>query len=725
MSRDPKYDVLFEPLKIGPKTMKNRFWQVPHCNTAGTTHPGTNAGHRGMKAEGGWAVISTEACSIDPMTSMAPATLASLWDEGDIINLRHMCDAVHEHGSLAAVELMHSGAVSTGLASRNANFAVSEMTTDWTIATYAHEMDEDDILAVENMYCEAAKKALQAGFDVIYFYGSHGLLPAQFLSKFYNKRTDKYGGPFENRVRFWMETLQKMRETVDGQAAVAVRITVDQLMGDEGIQCWDEPVKFAELATKEGLVDVWDVNMSNFTEWGEDAGPSRFQKANHQRPFTKYIREVVKTPTLNVGRLTSPDDMVEIINSGQADIIGGARPTIADPFLPKKIEEGRNEDIRECIGCNQCISRWERGTPIVCTQNPPANEEYRRNWHPEKFDKTPNPCSVLVVGAGPAGLECARVLGERGYDVHLAEAEKEVGGHMRDVIRYPGLAEWGRLITYRETQLDKLKNVEVHTGTGLLSADDVLKYGADKVVLCTGSRWRDDGYSHNTMAPIKGIDGKEPQFVTPEQVMAGKEIGDRVIVLDADGYFTGVSLAEYIVDQGKDVSIVTHYGAVGPLTEFTLEAVNLHRMMHEKGIKQYTSHWVEDIDVGNLVKVRIFDLYRDGYQRTTEPGPDVAPRRMGDETTELECDTVVLATGRTANNQLYKDLRARKDQWEREGIQAIYQAGDCYAPRVISEVVFDGHRIAREFDMLDPQTPQLYIRERMIWGMDPRPTLHS
>jgi dimethylamine/trimethylamine dehydrogenase len=229
MSRDPKYDVLFEPLKIGPKTMKNRFWQVPHCNTAGTTHPGTNAGHRGMKAEGGWAVISTEACSIDPMTSMAPATLASLWDEGDIINLRHMCDAVHEHGSLAAVELMHSGAVSTGLASRNANFAVSEMTTDWTIATYAHEMDEDDILAVENMYCEAAKKALQAGFDVIYFYGSHGLLPAQFLSKFYNKRTDKYGGPFENRVRFWMETLQKMRETVDGQAAVAVRITVDQL----------------------------------------------------------------------------------------------------------------------------------------------------------------------------------------------------------------------------------------------------------------------------------------------------------------------------------------------------------------------------------------------------------------------------------------------------------------------------------------------------------------
>src|SRR5262245_7805240 len=172
--------------------------------------------------------------------------------------------------------------------------------------------------------------------------------------------------------------------------------------------------------------------------------------------------------------------MVEAINKGMLDIIATCRPSISDPFLPKKIDEGRLDDIRECIGCNMCISKFEIGAlPIVCTQNATIGEEYRRGWHPEKFSRAANAeKDVLVIGAGPAGMECARVLGERGMNrVHLVEADDEIGGHVRPIAALPGLAEWGRVITYRKIQLDKLKNVEVITGKRLSKAE-VIEYGA-------------------------------------------------------------------------------------------------------------------------------------------------------------------------------------------------------------------------------------------------------
>ncbi|MEZ5524174.1 MAG: FAD-dependent oxidoreductase [Pseudomonadales bacterium] len=720
MARDPNYDILFEPIQIGPKTLKNRFYQVPHCNGAGSERPGTQAGFRGMKAEGGWGGICTEACSIDHQADTSPSTLASLWDEGDVANLRHMCDSLHKWDALAGVELWHMGAAAANLESRVAPSSPSQSTSDWTIACYSHEPDVYEIAELQNMYVEAAKRAVQAGFDIVYVYGSHGVLPVQFLSRFHNKRTDSYGGSFENRARFWIETIEKVKASLNGEAAVCVRFSVDQILGPDGIQAQDEGLKFVEHVTQKGLIDLWDLNLSTYEEWGEDAGPSRFYKTNHQAPFTRGFKDVANVPIINVGRFTNPDDMVEVIRSGQADIIGAARPSIADPFLPRKIEEGRPEDIRECIGCNICISRWERGAALVCTQNPVANEEYRRGWHPEKFDQVQDAGSALVVGAGPAGMECARVLGMRGYQVHLCEAEQEVGGHIRDVVRYPGMSEWGRITSYCKGQLDKLKNVEVHPHTRL-SADDILTYGADKVVLCTGSRWATDGFSHVTMGSLPGVDASTPQFATPEQVLAGKEIGHRVVILDADGYFTGVSLAEMMADLGKQVSIVTQFAAAAPLMEYTLEAPNLHRMLHEKKIAQYGGCWVEECEPGDVVKLKLFNLSRDGSKRTTAPKVGMYPRRVGSETELLEADTVILVTARLSNDALYKALRERQDEWQKEGIKGIYQAGDCYAPRLTGDAIFEGHRLAREFESTNPQRPLPYLRERMVWGRENLP----
>ncbi len=724
MARDPKYDCLFEPIQIGPKALKNRFYQVPHCIGAGSERPGSQAGHRGMKAEGGWGACCTEYCSIHPESDDTHRLSARLWDEGDVINLGHMCDELHKYGALAGVEMWYGGAHAPNMESRAASRGPSQIASEFEYLTYPREADEDDIRDLIQMYVDAARRAERAGFDIIYVYGAHSYLPLQFLSRFYNKRTDKYGGSLENRARFWVETLSAVKGAVGDNCAIATRFAIDTLYGADGVELGDDGLKFVELITKEGLVDLWDINIGDIAEWGEDAAPSRFQKANHQAPWVKDVKSVANVPVLGVGRVTSPDDMVAIIASGQADIIGAARSSIADPFLPNKIDEGRLEDIRECIGCNMCISRWEiGGPPLICTQNATSMEEYRRGWHPEKFDKADNPCSVLVVGAGPAGMECARVLGERGYDVHLREADDEMGGAVRYIQRYPGLAEWGRITSYRQTQLGKLKSVEVHTGIGAMSADDVLSYGADRVVIAVGSHWAADGLSGVTHSPIEGADAALPQICTPDQVMNGKDVGDRVVVLDADGYFTGVSIAEYLVDQGKEVSLVTQLHAVAPYTDFTLEAPNLHRMIHEKKIREITAHWAQSIRPGNETTVSVYSLYGDGYRRTAEPRTGELPRRANEHLEELTCDTVVLVTGRRSNHELFNELKGRRAEWAAEDIDNIFHTGDCYAPRMIADAIFDGHRLAREFDSDNPQYALPWIRERQLWGQETYPTL--
>lgn len=721
MKRDPKHDILFEPIQIGPKKMKNRFYQVPHCNGSGSERPGVQAGLRGMKAEGGWGAVCTEYCSIAPESDDTPRTSARLWDEGDVINLRHMTDTAHQHGALAGVQLWYGGIHAPNNESRAVALGPSPLNSEFEYLKYCHAADDSDIAYIQKLYVTAAKRAVQAGFDIAYVYGGHGYGPLQWLSKFYNKRTDHYGGSFENRARFWIESLTQVKEAIGDDCAVAVRFTIDSLYGADGVEVQDDGHKLIELADREGLVDLWDLNIGDIAEWGEDAGPSRFYKSGHQRAWTNDVKRITNKPVVGVSRETSADDMADHITQGRLDLIGAARPSIADPFLPKKIEEGRYDDIRECIGCNICASRWEMGAPMVCTQNATVMEEYRRGWHPERFEQTQTDDSILVVGAGPAGMECARVLGEKGYTVHLREASPELGGRVNKVIKFPGLSEWGRVTTYRETQLQKLKNVEVHTGTGSMTADEVLNYGADKVVIATGSHWATDGSNCVTHGGVPGIDASLPYICTPEQIMVeGKEVGDRVLVLDADGYFTGVSLAEHLADQGKQVTIITPFGSVAPYTHLTLEAPNLHRMMYQKGIHEKTLHWVERVEEGKIV---LYYLYRDGYKRDAGPTSGNMPRKVGTDVLELEFDTLVVATGRLPNDSLYRELKARKDEWAKNDIKGIYAAGDCYAPGMIADAVFSGHRLAREIEAENPEKPQPFIRERQIWGHETFPKI--
>ena len=522
--------------------------------------------------------------------------------------------------------------------------------------------------------------------------------PIYFLYPYYNRRTDEYGGSFENRIRFTVELLQEMREAID-DCAIGARFSIDTLeepygYGDLGVRAAEEGRQFIE--TLDDLVDFWDINIGNLN-WGEDAGSSRFFKMNHQSPYTRVAKEVSNKPVSNVGRFTDPDVMLEAINSGQCDIIGAARPSIADPFLPKKIEEGRFDDIRECIACNICVSRWEQGgPPIWCTQNPTSGEEYRRGWHPEKFARAANDENdVLIVGAGPAGMECAMVLGKRGMRrVHLVDSGPEPGGHLRWVTTLPGLGTWSRVTQYRVGQIGKLKNVEFIPKT-TLSAEDVLEYGAEIVVIATGSEW--DGYGLNgpTHTPIPGVEPDAPHVLTPEQlVLDGKEPGERVLVYDTDGYYMGVTMAERLAADGKKVTYVTCFDAMAPYMRFTLEEQRQYQRLVELGVEIVTQTLV----------------------LAAEPGKAELLQHWAGAETAIDVDSIMVVTQRNSRSALYDELKSDQARLDEADIAAVYCIGDAWSPGLIAQSVFSGHRLAREIDSDDPATPLPFIRERRLVG---------
>jgi dimethylamine/trimethylamine dehydrogenase len=715
MARDPKHDILFEPIQIGPKTLRNRFYQVPHCIGAGSDKPGFQAAHRSIKAEGGWAGINTEYLSIHPESDDTHRLSARLWDEGDVRNLRPMTDYIHKYDSLAGVELWYGGSHAPCMESRCTPRGPSQYASEFETMTYCKEMDLDDIEMVQGFYVDAARRARDAGFDIVYVYGAHSYLPLQFLSPYYNKRTDKYGGSLENRARFWVETLEKVKTAVGDDCAIATRFAVDTLYGTAGVEVERDGIEFVKMA--DPYVDVWDVNVGDIAEWGEDAGPSRFYRQGHQIPWQKFIKEVSKKPVLGVGRFTDAEKMAEVIRAGHLDIIGAARPSIADPFLPQKIDEGRIDDIRVCIGCNVCISRWEiGGPPMICTQNATTGEEYRRGWHPERFPKAGSDDSMLVVGAGPAGGECARVLMERGYTVHLVDQSDKIGGHINDVATLPGLGEWGYHRDYREVQLNKLvkknKESQIALGAKPLSVDDCLEYGADKIIIATGSSWNTDGTNALLHDPVQGVDASLPTHLTPEQVFAGnKEIGKKVVVLNCDTYFMAPSIAQLLAEKGHDVTIITGV-ALGNYMHFTLEAPNMHRMLHELNIEVVGDVWVSTAEAN---RIQTYPIFGDGYRREYN-GPGKLPRRENTHFDWHEFDSLVVVTGRHSDCELFNGLKARKDEWADNDVKGVYLIGDAWAPKLMADATFDGHRIAREIECDDPQHPEPYIREVAVWG---------
>jgi dimethylamine/trimethylamine dehydrogenase len=528
-------------------------------------------------------------------------------------------------------------------------------------------MDRDDIRALLGWQAQAARKAHQAGFDIIYVYAGMGYLPYEFLLPEWNRRTDAYGGSVANRVRIVRELLEVTHEAVAGRCAVALRISLEELRGRPSAVAPSEAHEVVSLLGD--LPDLWDVKMDSSPT---DCSPSRFSGEGTHEPIIEFVKKLTRKPVVGVGRFTSPDAMVGQIRRGVLDLIGGARPSIADPFLPRKIDEGREQEIRECIGCNICISSWHDSVPVRCTQNATIGEEWRRGWHPERIAAAGSASSVLIVGAGPAGLECALWLGRRGYEVTVAEAGDEIGGRLRFETRLPGLGAWGRVLDWRRGRLQDLANVTVYRGNRL-TAQDVLELGNTHVVIATGSRWARLLYSPLEV-PAGMLDG--PGVFTPDDIAAGTRLDGPVVVYDFDNYYMGGVLAEHLAKAGHHVSYVTPAGHASAWVIMSNEQPQVHRALFSAGVGLHTLSRVTDFRNGEVTVSGLFT----------------------NAETRLPCGALVIVGARFANDELYHALSARADDLNAAGIKSVARIGDALAPGALVHAVYSGHRYARELD---------------------------
>lgn len=612
--------------------------------------------------------------------------------------------------ALAGIELSYNGYDATNLYSRVPSLAPRSMGTIGGSnydPVQTRRMDKEDIRNVRRWHREAAVRAKRAGFDIIYCYAGHGMTAAiQFILKRYNDRTDEYGGSLENRVRFLRELIEETKEAVSDTCAVAVRFAVDELLGEDGLTHQGEGHDVVAMLAE--LPDLWDVNISG---WNNDSATSRFAKEGYQEKYISFVKKLTTKPVVGVGRYTSPESMVSAIQRGVMDFIGAARPSIADPFLPNKIKEGRIEDIRECIGCNICVTGDTRFVPIRCTQNPTMGEEWRRGWHPEIISPKKSDKEVMIVGAGPAGLETARALGQRSYQVTLLEARKELGGRVIRESALPGLSEWRRVLDWRLTQIRKMMNVAVYPSSPM-TVEEILESGAQNIILATGATWRRDGIGRTLWKTIPGYDLQN--VFSPDDLMDAnmesrslllnlrqQAVGlQNIVIYDDDHYYMGGVLAELLAEQGCKVSLVTPAPMISYWSQYTLEQERVQYKLMKLGVKLYPQHVLSEVEndcvrLSNIISGDLMELPRDGVVLVSDRIPNdslyyaLKPALRSSSTAGFD---------RMSQPSAHYSPDALREREEERGIQSLRIIGDAEAPNIIAQAVFSGHLAAREFD---------------------------
>ena len=646
---------LFTPLQVGGLVLKNRIFSTGHAEAMaedGKPGPRLRAYHE-AKARGGAALTI-----VGGSTSVHPSSPASAWNmiathhDAVIPGYRSLAEAVHRHGCRVMSQLTHMGRRSqSDVESWHVLLAPSQI-PEQVHREVPHEIEPEQIAMLVRAFGDATRRCREGGLDGVELSFAHNHLVDQFWSPLFNRRTDEYGGSLENRMRFGFEVLREIRRQVGRDWVVGARISGDEMTAG-GLTAGD----MAEIARRlaaSGLVDFLSIigGAAHTLPLQALAVPNMASPHGVFVPLAAAIKAAVPgMPVFHAGRIVDPVHADQILADGSIDLVGMTRALIADPDLPRKAIEGRLDDVRLCVGANEgCIDRIYQGKPVTCIQNPETGRET------ELAEPLPAAMRrrVVVVGAGPAGLEAARVAALRGHHVVLLEREAEVGGQVLIAARAPARAEYAGILRFLARQVDKLA-VDCRLRVEA-SVDTVLGESPDVVIIATGSS------PH--MPDLRGLDGKH--VVTDRDVLLDRaEVGERVVVVDDVHTQQGLSTAEHLLDRGRRVEVISRLFYAGQDVGVTSIAP-LYARLFAKGVTLTPHTDLVAVEGSAVVVANV-------YTR--------AERRIEG------VDTVVLSMGSRSIDALYRALKGQ--------VAALHAIGDCVAPRGIHQAILEGTRVAR------------------------------
>ena len=636
------YENLLKPLKIGGITVKNRMFSAPTSMAelgADEHYSKENIEYYKLRALGGAAVVPVGDVIVDLDTGRSHPQQVGMNDPSAMPYLVAVADAIHAGGAMASVEIDHGGALcDPAFIGGKCAFGPSGYIDPW--GDEVKEMTEEQIFWVADKYAEAAANAKAYGFDMVMLHGGHGWLVHQFLSPVTNRRTDKWGGSLENRMRFPLLVIEKMRAAVGRQFPIEIRISgTEYIDGGYGLE---EGIEIAKML--DGKVDL--IHVSAGTQQEEYSAvlmhPGAFQKDMHNAYLAAEIKKHVKTPVLSVGAFNMPDAMEKFLEETGVDCIAMGRALVADPFLPRKVLEGRPEDITPCIRCGECQSGMIRHRVMRCTVNPYIGRECDV-FHPIPTHKKKK---VLIAGGGPAGMEAALRCVERGHEAILCEASDKLGA-----LRFTDNNTDFKLPMrrYRESQIEKVmrSGAEVRLNTPV-TKEIVDEVKPDVLIAAVGSE--------PFAVPVPGHDGPNVVFgayITPET-----EIGPKVVIIG--GGFIGCEEAVDLAKKGHDVTILEM------LDTLASECGRMHRiaLMHELSTNDR---------ITQATGMRCTKIDETGVYAADKDGNEVF----------YPCDTVVMASG----------MRSRSDEVEalRPLVKEFYVIGDARKAAKIMNATRDAY----------------------------------
>lgn len=652
MTEVRRYPRLFSPLHIGPVTVRNRIVFSAHLTNYAEDGLPTDqhAAYYEARARGGAGLIITEEHSVHP-TDWPYEKMIHGFHAEVIPGYRRITEAVHRHDTPIFAQINHNGGQASSMYTRLPVWAPSPV-PDPLFREVPYALTVADIREVVEGYATVAEHCKQGGFDGVELQCSHSSIVRGFLSGATNERTDSYGGTLENKARILVEIVDAVREAIGRDMALGVRLCGDEFI-DAGITI-DEAVATAGIVEATGKVDYINTSIGVATATLFMIEASMHIPPGYALFIPSAIREAVQLPVVGVGRFKDPLQAERALEEGQCDLVGVVRGQIADPEFAAKARAGHVDDTRLCLSCNQeCVGRMGLNRWLGCIENPHTGREATL----APVTLVDRPKRVVVVGAGPAGLQAAIAAGRRGHDVEVLEASTEPGGQVRLAASVPNRAEFGDLVRNQVAECAR-NGVRIRYGVRA-DAAMLAASGADVVVIATGSR---------PVAPWWAA-GDLTTVVPAQDVLAGSvEPAGRVLVFDELGFHQCTSVAELLADRGCSVEIVTPGMVVGQDLGVTLDMESWWMRAHAKGIVQTTDTLVNAID-------------------TSDPGGPVAVCMHHPTGTEVRkpFDWLVLTIQQQPVAELFFELKAA-------GI-SVERVGDAVAPRRAHAAVVDGERV--------------------------------